>query len=184
MVQECTPRALADLYALMSAEDQRAFLRLLGGMSTGEAPFLIASQLPPTEAERFADRVHETLGGLLFPLIFEEARRLARERPEATDAEFDRELLERASRAVEVSHEKITELALARFKEQRDRKPDPEIVRRNVEVCDRRKQDPSHWSLSRLAKAYDLTPRMITKILEAEPEWRRRAEQLDRAGTD
>ena len=59
----------------------------------------------------------------------------------------------------------------------RNRKSDPEIVRRNVEICDRRKQDRKKWSISRLARIYDLSHRNINLILKDEQKWRRLAEK-------
>jgi hypothetical protein len=55
----------------------------------------------------------------------------------------------------------------------RNRKSDPEIVRRNVHICDLRKQDTKKWSLGRLAKDFDLAKSAIQKILREEPKWRR-----------
>jgi hypothetical protein len=60
-------------------------------------------------------------------------------------------------------------------KQKRDRKHDPEIVRRNVEICDRRKEDPKAWSLKKLAAKYKISIRNITLILLDEAKWR----QLD-----
>jgi hypothetical protein len=57
----------------------------------------------------------------------------------------------------------------------RNRRSSPEIIRRNVEICDRRKQDRKHWSLVRLARTYKVSKRTITKVLKEEDKWRRLA---------
>ena len=73
------------------------------------------------------------------------------------------------------------EMERVKLKEQRDRKSDPETIRRNVEICDLRQQDRKKWSLGRLAKHFGVTTRAITKVLANENKWRRLAQQL---GTD
>ncbi len=54
----------------------------------------------------------------------------------------------------------------------RNRKPDPENVKRNIEMCDRRNRDKKTWSYSKLAQTYDMTKRAVAKILAEEQKWR------------
>ncbi len=63
------------------------------------------------------------------------------------------------------------------YKSKRNRKSSPEIVRRNVEICDLRK-DRKRWSLGRLAKKFEVTTRNITLIIKAEDKWRSLASEL------
>lgn len=57
-------------------------------------------------------------------------------------------------------------------------KSSPGIIRRNVEICDLRKQDARKWSQGRLAKKYHVTTRVIRKVLKDEEKWRKLAEQI------
>ena len=50
----------------------------------------------------------------------------------------------------------------------RNRRSSPETIRRNVEICDLRKQNPSKWSYGRLGKKVGLTKQAIKKILDEE----------------
>jgi hypothetical protein len=178
MIETLTPASLRDLYAMLPDESKQEFVRLLGQVSNGEMPFILASSLPPIERRRFSDLVHAELASILFPVLFQEARKLAREQPGLPDQEFDAKLKESAGRAMKEYDLHISELERAKFKAQRDRKSDPAIVRRNIEVCDLRKKDPRYWSQGRLAKKYDVTTRAIRKILAEESKWRRLKAQM------
>lgn len=102
---------------------------------------------------------------------------MAREQPQIADEEFDKLLNERVGERMALYDQKISELERAKLKKKRDRKSDPEIVRRNVEICDRRKQDRKKWSIGKLAKTYKLSHRGITLVLRDEPKWRRLNQQ-------
>ncbi len=65
---------------------------------------------------------------------------------------------------------------IAHRKRQRDRKSDPAIIRRNLEICGLRKQDPKKWSLKALAKKYRKSFRTITLVLGEEDKWRELAQ--------
>lgn len=68
--------------------------------------------------------------------------------------------------------------AVADAKEARDRKSDPAIVRRNVEICDLRRLNPKKWSFTTLAKKFDLPKSSIQLIVRTEAEWREKARRL------
>jgi hypothetical protein len=58
------------------------------------------------------------------------------------------------------------------------RKSSPETVRRNVEICERRKKDRKTWSLRNLARKYNLRYQSVQKIVNSEAKWRKLASQL------
>lgn len=172
-----TPQAIFDLYVLLSNNDKVAFQNLLARISTAESIFLLAKELPITELGRFSDMMFQEITWHLFPILEREARRLAREKPELSEEEFDKEFHERIKQSTELYNREVAELEGAKLKEQRDRKSDPEIVHRNVEICDHRRQDRKRWSIGKLAKTYDLSHRAITLILRDEEKWRRLAQK-------
>jgi hypothetical protein len=172
-IESITPKAVFDLYISLSNEDQREFLRLLGRSAVAESPFVIARELPLSELKRFSQMIHQELAWQSFPVFIQEARRLAREQPQISDEEFDKLLNEQVSGRMVDYDQKISELERAKLKEQRDRKSDPETVRRNLEICDLRNENPHKWSQGRLARQFDVTPRAIRKILADEVKWRR-----------
>ncbi|HTU88575.1 MAG TPA: hypothetical protein VMF69_00620 [Gemmataceae bacterium] len=177
-IESVTPKAVFDLFALLSKEDKKEFLRLIGRCSTAEIPFLITSELPPSERERYSDMVNQQLISLIFPYLLRQARQLAREQPQLSDEEFDKMFDEQIKESMETYDQAIGELAIAKHKEQRDRKSDPEIVRRNMEICDKRKRDKKKWTLGRLARDYEMRRQTIVSILKDEEKWRRLAAQV------
>lgn len=172
-----TPAVLYGLYADMSDDDQNAFLKLLGADATAEAPFVMASALGLIEAGRFTELIGQEIMARLLPLLVQSAREAARGNPGLPDDEFDRLLREQVGRTLAEYDAKISELEGAKLKQQRDRKNDPEMVRRNVEICERRK-DRKQWSLKKLARHYHTSVRNITLIVKDEAKWRRLAAGL------
>jgi hypothetical protein len=173
IMEQFTPKAIYDLYCLLPNDGKAAFIKLLASVSTAEVPFVIANELPLTEKGRFAEMMFEELLWRVFPLLQQTARKLIREEPNLSDEQFDKELHERVKQNMDIYNRDISELERARLKESRDRKSDPETVRRNVEICNLRMQDPKKWSLGRLAKQYEMTKQSIKKIIEDENKWRR-----------
>lgn len=176
-MESFSPQAVFDLYALLPDEGKQEFLRLVGRISTAEAPFVVTRELDLTEQGRYAEMVFKEILWRFFPFLEQEARRLAREKPQLSDEEFEKEHHERMKQYAELRDREIGELERAKLKKQRDRKSDPGNVKRNLEICNRRRQDRKKWSLGKLAKTYRLTPRAITKIISEEEKWRRLAAQ-------
>lgn len=52
------------------------------------------------------------------------------------------------------------------------KKSNPKTIHRNVEICDLRKTDRRKWSLTKLAKRFNVSVRSITKVLSEEEKWR------------
>jgi hypothetical protein len=172
-VETFTPKVLHDLYVALSNERQREFLEMVARTSTAEVPFLMAGQMDAQEMKRFSDMVEESLARQFFPGLLHEARKLARDKPQLSDEDFEKLLNDRMVSAHARLTRDISELEAASLKEHRDRKPEPSVVKRNVEICDLRKADKKTWSQGRLAKKFDITPRRIRSILAEEEKWRR-----------
>lgn len=168
-----TPQALCDLYSMLSHQDQLDFLKRLGRISTAEDAFNLICEFSQTERFRMSQILFNHTMSSFFPTLLQRARRLAREAPDISDDDFDKRLGEEVKQTLEGIGRDIAELERAELKEKRDRKSDPETIHRNVKICDLRKQDRKKWSLSRLAKNFDMTTRAITKILSEEAKWRR-----------
>ncbi len=58
------------------------------------------------------------------------------------------------------------------------KKSDPETIRRNVEICNRRKEDRKYWSHKKLAKEFDVTDGYVRRVLREEQKWRKLSENL------
>ena len=166
------PQALLDRFWLLSDEDRREFLRLLGETSTAEMPMFVAAGLTEPERFRLSQMMMRHVIDNALPHVLDAACRLAREWPDATTEEFQRLVYEDARQRIEGMACEIGELERAQLKEQRDRKSDPETIRRNVELCDLRRQDPKTWSHGMLARRFDISDRAVRFILEEETKWR------------
>lgn len=174
MVEPLTPQQLRDLYSMLTPEKQREFLLLLGRVSAWEDPFLIVHELPPAESEKFSNEIFRTMFAHLYPLMLQEARKFARDNTGMSDEEFDKHFRPHVNAMLENYVHQIRELEATKIKAQRDRKSDPEIIKRNVEICDLRKQDAKKWTQGRLAKHFGLSSAgSIRSILAEEEKWRR-----------
>jgi hypothetical protein len=58
------------------------------------------------------------------------------------------------------------------------RTSDPATIKRNVEICDLRKQDKKYWSHGQLGLKYGMNKRSVARILKDEEKWRQLASQL------
>jgi len=72
---------------------------------------------------------------------------------------------------------KILREELAYRKRKRDRKSDPETIRRNVEICDAFHKEGNK---KKLARRFGVTDRYIRQVIKEESHWREQAKQLDR----
>jgi hypothetical protein len=145
-------KAVFDLYVLLSNDDKCAFVRLLGQSSTAEGTVLHMTNLSQRQHARFSELMFPYFVETAYPILLQTACRVARDQPNLTGTDFEIAV----DRAVkEVMHEYdriISEREAAKLKEQRDRKSDPETIRRNVEICNLRKQDHKKWSHGKLAR--------------------------------
>jgi hypothetical protein len=67
---------------------------------------------------------------------------------------------------------------IARKLRNRNRTSSPETIRRNVEICDLRKNNSKLWTQRKLAKKYEMEYQSIQDILDEEAKWRHLATLL------
>lgn len=177
-MERVTPEVLYDLYLALSNDDQLSFLRLVADASTAEVPFLMSGQLSIPEQARFAEMLTEGVLKQGFPLMLQHALHVAETMPGASRDQQLATLHDLVKQNQEHYDRTIGEREQAKFKAQRERKSDPEIVRRNVEICDLRKQDTTKWTLGRLANRYKISRQNVGLVLNDEARWRRLAQNL------
>jgi hypothetical protein len=177
-VERITPQSLCDLYAMLPVEETHTFCRLMGDISDADIPIIITSRLNTLEQFRYSKKFFQNLAGIVLPFLLREAIKLAKEMPQASIDQLEGILQEQIKQSWEQQTRAIKKLEQAQLKQQRDRKSDPETIRRNVKICDLRVQDKKLWSLARLAKEFRVTKRAISLILQGEPKWRQLAAQL------
>jgi len=173
-----TPKTLCDAYIQLTPMERNEFLHLLGKISVAEVPWVIVSEFNELEAKRFSDIMFSEIYWRFYPSLEREARQMARANPGMSDEEFEKKFHEHIKEQKEHYDHELSALATAQLKASRDRKSDPEIILRNVKICDLRKQDKRKWSQGRLAKEFHVTARAIRKILHEEQKWRRMEAQL------
>ena len=173
-----TPAVLRDFYLNLSKEDRDTFLKLIAAHCTGREPLMMLEQLPREELWKYNCILHGSLIQMMLPLLIKHARQLVKQNPPPSDEEFDRELEAQVTKFVVTEQDAVSKLVLERAKKERDRKSSPTTIRRNVEICNRRKQDKKRWTLGRLAKEYKITRQTVVRILNEEVKWRQRADQL------
>jgi hypothetical protein len=174
-VQPATTGAVFDLYLLLSEDGRREFLRRLANISDAPVLFQFFRDMTVPERVRFSEMVSGTLARDLLPLLVKQAVEIARADPHISDEEFARRIEADSMRTLDRNNASLLAIDRAQVKEKRDRKSDPETIRRNVEICDLRKQDPKKWSYRRLARQFKITPQAIGLILKGETKWRRLA---------
>lgn len=175
MIEPINARALLDIFRAMPNEEQRLFVTTLGGEVTAEALYLMLHQLDQVELKKFTDRFFQEIAWQMFPILLRDARQLAREQPDLSDEEFDRLFFERIRDAGNLYDQQIADLERAKLKGERDRHPDPETIRRNLEICDLRRSDPQKYSQKKLAGQFNVTQRYIRQVIKDESKWRRLA---------
>jgi hypothetical protein len=178
VIQRVTPGAVFSLYRELSDDDKREFLKKLGATSTAEVLIPIGANLRKTEQARFSGAIHAKAVERVIPLIIRHARKILRELPDIDDEAFEKELEKGFAEWSEDAAREVSALEKERVKADRDRKSDPETVRRNVEICDLRKQNPRLWTQGKLAKRYAIKPQTVRGILKEEEKWRRLAAEL------
>jgi hypothetical protein len=170
-IQECTPRAVADLFNMLSPEDQ---VKALSQMAvTAEHVWRVMDQLPELEKKAFSDRVFNDMAWMVFPFVIDCAIKVFRQYPNLSDEDLHNRINGLAKQTLSAFEEERDKLATAQEKARRDRKPDPATIRRNLEICDLRRRDPKTWSLKKLARKYELSRERVHQILKDEPEWLR-----------
>ncbi len=164
---------LYDLYRLLPSEEANTFHELLGKNVIAETVYLIAAHLDFTQQQRFGAMVTRSTRAVFGPLLMKEVLDVVRAMPNATDAEVSAIAGKRFDEAKAIYNELIANVERRKLKAARERKSDPETIRRNVEICRLRNVNPKHWSQGRLAKHFKITPRAIRKILAVESKWRK-----------
>jgi hypothetical protein len=173
-----TPVALRDLYLTFSKDDRHVFLKLIASHCTGYEPLMMLDELPRAELWKYNSNVFGSLIQTALPILLKHARKLAKEHPSLTDEEFERQLETMVTQFVQNERDAVSELVREQIKKSRDRKSDPETIRRNVEICDLRKQNKKTWSQEKLAKKYEVTKQYISNVLKDEEKWRKFLSEL------
>jgi hypothetical protein len=155
-------------------EDKSTFRSLLGQHLKAEQLLSTLGALPLIEQERVVRMLDQGLVRIVMTKLILSAIRKARQHPEAKEEELAQLVEEEEVKYLS----DLKRFAEAEVKKSRDRKSSPETIRRNVEICDKRRSDKKKWSYGRLAKDYKMTRQAIERIVTEEEKWRRLAAEL------
>ena len=175
-MEPITPKQLFDLYRQLPDDDRAACLEMIAKTCVWEDVIRMSQNLSLIEQRGFSDTVlGEFIDGYM-PILIHEAVAMVRETPTLLDDPHFKSKLNSRMKVMTEAHEAaISALEREKLKQSRDRKSDPEVVTRNVEICDLRSKDPAKWSLGRLAKKYDLPKSSIQAIIREAAKWLRLA---------
>ena len=179
LIDGVSPRALLDLYVLLSKESRNAFLKLLAATLTAEDLAAAIAAAPMLERERLAAAQREGIRGILQPIMSREAARLFRAFPGLSEDDFADEIDKAVTHTMTGYTETIIKSEQEALKKKRDRKSDESTILRNVEICDSWAKGAGGLTQGQIAKKYDLTPSDIRKIVKAEAKWRTLKLQLE-----
>ena len=177
-VEHFTPQAVFSLYCQLPRDSQREFLMLVGSFGTAAAPIAVAAGLTKTQQFEYSNVAYAQMAEQFLPVLIREAIKVFREDPKISDGKFAEEIEAGVRDWVERTAREMGELEREKMKEERALGHDPEIVKRNVQICELRRQNPKVYSQGKLARQFHLKPPSIRKILREEAEWRREAEKL------
>jgi hypothetical protein len=167
-----TPEQLRDLFRLLDDPNKGAFLRLIGREVPAQAPFIMLQSMDIVERQRFADMITNSTLKTVFPLLVKAAAEVARELPQVSTKEMEAELQKRFAESLAEAIRHAGEVEAEKLKRKRNRKPSLEIAKRNIEICELRRQNPRKYTEKKLAEDYTVSDRHIRDILSKEDLWR------------
>jgi hypothetical protein len=147
MIEEPTPKAIFDLYALLPNEGKSIFLRLLSQNTTGEQALIFFEQLPVIERMKVDNSWNSNTIKSLFPKMLAVAYELFQHNPQVQKKEF-MELVINSLAATQLTIERHVE---AQLKQARD--PKPRNVERDAEIIRLAKEDKNSGEIHRAIKS-------------------------------
>ena len=127
-----TAKAVYDLFELLSEANKEEFLRILGRNCSPKVPLFIASELSPSQRQRFTDSIFGNLVELYLPVVVREVVKRFREHPGPISDEFEKEV--EAGIKDWVVKTAIVQRQLEREKLKRERDPKPRKTDRDDEI--------------------------------------------------
>ncbi len=127
-MDQVAPKALVDLYTLLSAESKTTFLRLLGQQMTAEQHFLVYREMPTLERQKLTSAVFNQFAKDVVPEMLLEA---AKAGPKLPPGKID-ELQEIVAQRMTTQRESLRIFVQAQVKEARD--PKKRKVERDTEI--------------------------------------------------
>jgi hypothetical protein len=168
-----TPRALFSRFKALHPKQREEFIQLVGSESTTDLFGAFWNALPMQERSPFLLQVIAHIR----PVLIREAIPLVKAFPELS-VEEQVELISKAYEKSTTDFEAgIVSREQQRFRAKRNRKASLATIRRNVEMCDLRGQDPEKWYPKSLARRFGVSDAYVRRVLKQESMWRQLAAQ-------
>lgn len=172
-VEAITPHDILVIFRMLSPDHRTEFMKLVAKESNAELFYQQAHSLPDEEyVKLMTSMINKVLVSIL-PGAINHVISTLKELPEASLTEIEQAVSLKMAQGAEALVKGTEYRTKHEFAKKRNRKSDPKTIKRNVEICDRRRRDSKTWSHGKLASEYGLSEPMIRKILTAEAEWRR-----------
>lgn len=167
-----TPKVLYDLYASLAADQQNEFLKILAQNSTPKLPLVLMSYLPKAQHIELVQRVFGHLVEKLWPIMAKQILEVLRAHPDVKGEDLTQKAVESFKNWGELATKVIAQNETEKIKRKRDRKSDPEVVKRNAKICEQRRSNPRKWTLGQLMLEYGFSKSTIQSILRKEAKWK------------
>ena len=177
MTQKSEAQLVLDDLNQLDISQKVEFLRLFGEQATSVLARVLLENLPLLEKNKLLESVLLPHAEQIIPLIVRAAIQAVKKNPSLNIAEI--QALIQRYKTDETVHETIADIEAAKLAKKRNRKPDPKILRRNIQICNLRNKDPKKWTQGKLRKKFGLnTTDHVKKILKQETKWRQHDAEL------
>jgi hypothetical protein len=165
--ERVAPASLFNAYGQLTHEKQIEFINILASRSTVEDLVAFIDYLPSEEYEEF-----------VFIIRLKILAHIDGYHIQNSDMKWLDRLVKDLHKRYAGEFEELSAKRMDEYKSKRNRKSSHKTIRRNVEICDLRKQNRRKWSLSQLAKHFKRSQRTITLVIREEAKWRNLLSEL------
>jgi hypothetical protein len=170
-----TAEAVYELFHSLTNDEQLAFISRLAKNVTAECVLKMMAELTELEQVRFADLFAKNGGEWLLTICTAEAVKVAR--GETDDNRLASAVINAADQKLADARQQMAELERIKLKQARDRSPDPETIRRNIQIIEMHEQKP-HLTPGQLGVVFKKSRQHISTVLKEKMKWRSLASRL------
>lgn len=167
-IESLTPVMLRDLIKLLQTDQRKILMRLVGSEIVKGDYVELVSQLKPEVKEQVYEMHYGAFTKHLYPMMLDKAVKACREMAHISDDEIKDAMTKHAAQLMGV----MRDAAFEEVNTQRNRKSDPETIRRNIEMLDKRRSDSKTWSYAKLGDHYGVSKEYARDVIKAEGHWR------------
>lgn len=172
-----SPQQLVDAFMSYGPEQRDEFVRLFAQVCPHETPRAIIRHFPVAKREEMDGELYRKTFLRVLPACYQHAREILSMNPEISDDEFQKDMHAKLEKFVMDTKSLAAQKEKENLETQRNRKSDPNTIKRNVDICKLKDEKPN-LSLGQLGKQFNLSPSSIRDILEERSRWFSLADRL------